>query len=81
MINTIPKPQLVLGYIEFFNEPPPDDRLSIALTRDAWRQRWLSSFNELTSIELQQKSWLDRFNKNSHWSFVEFMCSYFDNLT
>jgi hypothetical protein len=29
MINTIPIPQLVLGYVEFFNEPPPEDRLSI----------------------------------------------------
>lgn len=32
MISTIPKPQLVLGYVEFFNEPPPRDRLSIIAT-------------------------------------------------
>ena len=45
-----------------------------------WRNRWLSSINELTSYELQKKSWLDKTNTNPHWSFVEFMCSYFDDL-
>lgn len=48
--------------------------------RELWRNRWLSSINELTSLELQQASWNDRKNKNPHWSFVEFMCSYFDDL-
>ena len=36
--------------------------------------------NELTSLDLQKKSWLDRTHTNPHWSFVEFMCSYFDDL-
>ncbi len=45
-----------------------------------WRERWLGSINELTSLELQTKSWLDKENTNPHWSFVEFMCSYFDDL-
>ena len=45
-----------------------------------WRKRWLSSINELTSIELQRTSWLDKENTNPHWSFVEFMCCYFDDL-
>jgi hypothetical protein len=45
-----------------------------------WRNRWLSCVNELTSFELQQKSWIDKSNTNPHWSFVEFMCSYFDDL-
>jgi hypothetical protein len=49
-------------------------------TREIWRQRWLGLINELTSIELQRKSWLDRKQSNPHWSFVEFMCSYFDDL-
>lgn len=52
----------------------------MTLTREIWRQRWLSSINELTSLELQRKSWLDRHQTNPHWSFVEFMCSYFDDL-
>ena len=28
-MNTIPKPQLILGYKEFFKTSPPDDRLSL----------------------------------------------------
>lgn len=31
-------------------------------------------------MELQRKSWLDKSNTNPHWSFEEFMCSYFDDL-
>ena len=46
-----------------------------------WRKRWLSSINELTSIELQKSSWLDKSNTNPHWSFTEFMCCYFDDLS
>ena len=45
-----------------------------------WRNRWLRCVNELTSFELQQKSWVDKSNTNPYWSFVEFMCSYFDDL-
>jgi hypothetical protein len=45
-----------------------------------WRDRWLSCIDELTSFELQRKSWVDKSNTNPHWSFVEFMCSYFDDL-
>ena len=48
--------------------------------RELWRERWLGCINELTSLDLQKKSWLDRTNTNPHWSFVEFMCSYFDDL-
>jgi hypothetical protein len=45
-----------------------------------WRERWLGCINELTSLDLQKKSWLDKTQTNPHWSFVEFMCSYFDDL-
>ncbi len=45
-----------------------------------WRERWLCCINELTSLDLQKNSWLDRTHTNPHWSFVEFMCSYFDDL-
>lgn len=49
--------------------------------KNLWREQWLSCINELTSLDLQQKSWLDKTPKNPHWSFIEFMCSYFDDLT
>lgn len=50
------------------------------MQKELWRNRWLSCINELTSLELQRESWLDKTNSNPHWSFVEFMCSYFDDL-
>jgi len=48
--------------------------------KDLWREKWLNCINEFTSLDLQKKSWLDRTQSNPHWSFVEFMCSYFDDL-
>lgn len=48
--------------------------------KNLWRERWLGCINELTSLDLQKKSWLDKTHSNPHWSFVEFMCSYFDDL-
>ena len=48
--------------------------------KNNWRPRWLSSINELTSLDLQKKSWLDTKVRNPHWSFIEFMCKYFDDL-
>ncbi len=48
--------------------------------KNLWRERWLGCINELTSLDLQQKSWLDKTHTNPHWSFVEFMCSYFHDL-
>lgn len=48
--------------------------------KNLWRERWLGCINELTSLDLQKKSWLDRTRTNPHWSFVEFKCSYFDDL-
>ena len=50
------------------------------MQKELWRNNWLYSINELTSLELQRKSWLDKSNTNPHWTFVEFMCSYFDDL-
>ena len=46
-----------------------------------WRESWLSCINQLTSFDLQKTSWLDRSHSNPHWSFVEFMCGYFDGLS
>jgi hypothetical protein len=51
------------------------------MTREMWRERWLDSINELTSLDRQIKSWLDTENPSTHSSFVEFMCTYFDDLS
>jgi hypothetical protein len=51
-----------------------------SVDKNLWRERWLGCINELTSLDLQKKSWLDKTPTNPHWSFVEFMCTYFDDL-
>ncbi len=48
--------------------------------KNLWRERWLACINELTSFDLQKRSWLDKTNTNPHWSFVEFLSNYFDDL-
>ncbi|TXF79220.1 hypothetical protein [Chryseobacterium sp.] len=48
--------------------------------KNLWRASWLGCINQLTSLELQKKSWNDRTHSNPHWSFVEFICCYFDDL-
>ncbi len=50
------------------------------LTRELWRENWLSSVNELTSLDLQLHSWLDNKQPNPHWSYVEFVNCYFDTV-
>lgn len=51
------------------------------INRGEWRKQWLDRIFELTAIEFQKKTWLDKTgNLSPHFSFVEFMCSYFDDL-
>ena len=50
------------------------------MTKEMWREKWLDSINELTDLNLQEKSWLNENLKSPHWSFTEFMCCYFDDL-
>jgi hypothetical protein len=45
-----------------------------------WRVRWKSSIEELTSLDHQRKSWLDAEKPSVHYTYVEFMCCYFDDL-
>ena len=48
--------------------------------RRNWRTRWLSSIQEFADDETQKRLWLDRENTNPHFSFVEYICCYFDDL-
>ncbi len=47
--------------------------------RHYWRLRWLSSIQAFSDSETQQTRWLDPQERNPHYSFVECMCSYFDD--
>jgi hypothetical protein len=48
--------------------------------RKAWRGNWLSCLREFADAESQRRTWLDPNNRNLHYSYVEFMCSYFDDI-
>ena len=56
------------------------DSVSDEELQNLWRVRWKSSIEELTSIEHQRKTWLDAAKPSVHYTFVEFMCCYFDDL-
>ncbi len=45
---------------------------------DQLRSAWFSSVAEISSIGLQRRTWLDRTNRNPHWSYIEFVSSYPD---
>ncbi|TGM74392.1 hypothetical protein EHR01_10550 [Leptospira mtsangambouensis] len=45
-----------------------------------WRERWLAMISYFACYKIQKKMWLDVKNTNPHWSFVELMCCYFDDL-
>ena len=48
--------------------------------RSIWRSNWLDTIYGFSDIDLQKRRWLDPANTNPHWSYIEFMCSYFDDL-
>ncbi|MDB5424543.1 MAG: hypothetical protein JWQ29_1959 [Phenylobacterium sp.] len=48
--------------------------------RKHWRPRWLSSIQEFADIDIQRAKWLEPENTNRHWSFVEIMNCYFDDI-
>jgi hypothetical protein len=47
--------------------------------RHNWRLMWLSSIQAFSDSETQRTRWLDPAERNPHFSFVECMCSYFDD--
>jgi len=51
------------------------------MEREVWRKNWLLCLNKLTDIELQKQAWLDKTNTNRHWTFIEFIDSYFNDLS
>jgi hypothetical protein len=56
------------------------DSVSDEELRELWRVRWKASIEELTSLEHQRETWLDAAKPSVHYTFVEFMCCYFDDL-
>jgi hypothetical protein len=48
--------------------------------RQNWRRNWLSSIQEFADFDTQKRRWLDIDEPSPHFSFVEYMSSYFDDL-
>jgi len=53
---------------------------TLKLNRETWRRNWILIMKDLTNLKYQKKTWLDLNNTNPYYSFIEFMCSYFDDL-
>jgi hypothetical protein len=55
----------------------------MSASRDAMasdlRAWWFSSIQDLSDASLQRRTWLDPTNRNPHWSYAEFVCSYPDD--
>lgn len=57
-----------------------EDKTDWVELRRNWRSQWLASIQQFADIETQRKKWLDPTNTNPHWSFIEYMCCYFDDI-
>lgn len=58
------------------------DPAYLAEIRPSWRRNWLESLAEFANYELQRRSWFGGPEYNSpYWSFVEWMCRYFDDYS
>ncbi len=63
---------------EVGNDPATQSAV-IDAERLRWRLQWLACLQDFADLDLQFRMWLDPSNTNPHWSYVEFMCKYFDD--
>ena len=68
------------GYIERKRVPQNIEIIEREMDKETWRRNWLFMLKDLTNLDYQRKTWLDPNNTNPYYSFVVFMCSYFDDL-
>ncbi|PKV51532.1 hypothetical protein ATE84_3617 [Aquimarina sp. MAR_2010_214] len=68
------------GYIERKRVPQRIEIIEQKMDKETWRRNWLFMLKDLTNLEYQKQTWLNPKNTNPYYSFVEFMCSYFDDL-
>lgn len=57
-----------------------EDKTDWIELRRNWRPQWLSLIQQFADIETQREKWLDLTNTNPHWSFIEYMCCYFNDI-
>jgi hypothetical protein len=50
------------------------------MKKEIWRQNWLDAIQNMTSSELQKKSWIILANNGSYWSYINFISYYFSEM-
>ncbi|MEP1489260.1 MAG: hypothetical protein ABJK28_12605 [Algibacter sp.] len=70
----------IWGFISRNRVPKKIKIIKPIMTDETWRRRWIFMIIDLTNLEYQKKTWLAPNNTNPYYSFIEFMCSYFDDL-
>lgn len=55
-------------------------RTASAELRTVWRGNWLAAIHELADLHMQRATWLNPANRNPHYSFIEYVEVYFDDL-
>jgi len=61
-------------------EPSTVSERSDEQQRLDWRLRWLTSIQSFADTDTQRRRWLDPAEENPHFSYVECMCVYFDDV-
>lgn len=70
----------IIGFIPRNRVPKKIEIIEPKMEIETWRRTWILNIKDLTNLEYQKRTWLDQNNTNPYYSFVEFMCSYFDDL-
>ena len=68
------------GFIPRNRVPKRIEIIEPKMETETWRRTWILMIKDLTNLEYQKRTWLNQNNTNPYYSFVEFMCSYFDDL-
>jgi len=68
------------GYIQRNRVPKRIEIIEPKMNTETWRRTWILMIKDLTNLEYQKRTWLESNNTNPYYSFIEFMCSYFDDL-
>ncbi|MFK8037485.1 MAG: hypothetical protein AB8B74_04295 [Crocinitomicaceae bacterium] len=70
----------IWGFIPRNRVPKRIKIIKPEMDKETWRRNWILMIKDLTNLEYQKRTWLDPKNSNPYYSFIEFMCSYFDDL-
>jgi len=62
------------------DEPPTASEQPDEQQKLDWRLRWLTAIQAFADVHTQQTRWLDPSEENPHFSFIECMCVYFDDV-